>query len=110
MSFTPTILAQVINQVNKLDFSSFVQDNKNDKYVKNIKSWNILILGIFANLSGIFSLRHLVDSFNSMESKHYHLGADLISRNGLSYAFSKRESSVFKNYFHFVYSPFFTLG
>ena len=51
MSYTPTILAQVVNQISRLDFVSCVKDNHADKYVKSLFSWNIFILLVFGRIS-----------------------------------------------------------
>ena len=100
MSYIPTILVQVINQVSRLDFLTQVKDNSGDKYVKSIFSWHLFVLLIFAHLSNIKSMRHLLYIFNSFPSKHYHLGTHKISLNGLSYALANRPSQVFRNLFY----------
>ena len=100
MSYQPTILAQVINQVSRLDFNTKTKDNSVDKYVKSIFSWNLFLLLVFAHLSNLKSMRHLLFVFNSFPSKHYHLGMQKISLNGLSYALANRPSQVFRNIFY----------
>ena len=41
MSYKPTILAQVLNFANRLQFHSKIKDNQNDRYVKSINSWKV---------------------------------------------------------------------
>ena len=75
MAYTPTILAQLINQVSRLDFASHVKDNNADKYVKSLFSWNLFTLLVFGHLAEVKSMRHLILVFNSAvfrtEQKRY---------------------------------------
>ena len=100
MAYTPTILAQLVNQVSRLDFASHVKDNNADKYVKSLFSWNLFILLVFGHLSEVKSMRHLILVFNSAATKLYHLGCSKVSRNTLSNALAQRPSSVFRDIFY----------
>ena len=100
MSYTPTILAQVVNQVSRLEFASCVKDNHADKYVKSLFSWNIFILLVFGHLAEAKSMRHLILVFNSAATKLYHLGCDKVSLNTMSNALAQRPSNVFRDFFY----------
>jgi hypothetical protein len=79
------ILAQIVNQVNKLEFASCVKDNHADKYVKSLFSWNIFILLVFGHLAEVKGMRHLILVFNSAAKKLYHLrmrGIVFVSNKG----------------------------
>jgi len=100
MAYQSTILVQILNQVSRLDFNANIKDNSADKYVKSIFSWDIFVALVFNHLSNIKSMRHLLFVFNSFPSKHYHLGTQRLSLNGLSYALASRPAKVFQSTFY----------
>ena len=57
---------------------------------------------LFSQLSGRHSLSDLVDSFNSKQSHHYHLGTREISRSSLADANSKRPRMIFQETFYYL--------
>jgi putative transposase len=99
MSYSKTILAQIIDQVSRLHFSNTVKDNDANKYVKKLTAWKLFIMLVFAHLSEAKSMRHLQLIFNSASSKHYHLGCDEMKLNTFSNALAKRPSNVFREIF-----------
>jgi putative transposase len=99
MSYSKTVLAQIINQVSQLQFSNTVKDNDANKYVKKLYTLNLFKLLVFAHLSEAKSMRHLQLIFNSATSKHYHLDCDEIKLNTFSNALAKRPSKVFRDIF-----------
>jgi hypothetical protein len=99
MSYSNTVLAQIINQVSRLQFSNTVKDNDANKYVKKFDTRKLFKLLVFGHLSGAKSMRHLQLIFNSATSKHYHLDCDEIKLNTFSNALAKRPSKVFRDIF-----------
>lgn len=99
MSYTPNILAQVLNFANRLDFRSKIKDTQNDRYVKSNTSWTVFVSLVYAHLSKAQSMRHLVQMLEHETTKYKHLGINGISRNGLSYALMHRNSSPVKEMF-----------
>ncbi len=57
---------------------------------------------LFSQLSGRHSLRDLVDTFNSKQSHHYHLGTRTIRRSSLAEANSKRPKLIFQETFYYL--------
>ena len=104
MSFSPTILAQVLNQANRLDFNAISKINDGDKYVKRIDCWHLLVHLINAHLSGHASMRHLVFDLKNSRQKLYHLGVQGVSLNGLSHTLANRPATVFRNFFYHLLS------
>lgn len=67
-----------------------------DKYSKHFGTYEHLTSMVYAQLSGVKSLRELEVSFNAHTSSHYHLGARQIKRSTLADANQKRSTDAFK--------------
>ena len=70
-----------------------------DAYDKSFKSWDHLVVLIYAQLSGATSLRSLQAGWNANCQHHYHLGSDLLRRSTLSDANRRRPVAVFAETF-----------
>jgi putative transposase len=77
-------------------FDALVNKHKGDKYAKTFGHWEHLIAMLYAQLSGVSSLRTLEIGFNSHPSHHYHLGVDApIKRTTVADANAKRSDVIF---------------
>jgi IS4 transposase len=70
-----------------------------DAYCKSFDSWDHLVTLIYAQLSGLGSLRGLVAGWNANAHHHYHLGSEAIARSTLSDANARRPVEVFAETF-----------
>ena len=76
-------------------FDHLVHDLNADKYNKGFSRWDQLLAMIFAQLSGVKSLRELESAFNGQAMHHYHLGTGSIKRSTLADANANRDSNIF---------------
>jgi putative transposase len=65
-------------------FERAVQAHEADRYRKRYNSWQQLVTMIYAQLSGVSSLRVLENSFNAQCAHHYHLGCGPVRRSTLA--------------------------
>ena len=56
MSFKPTILAQIIKLIDRLEFDRIEKNNSGNKYVKKITCQRLLTILFFTNLANIKSI------------------------------------------------------
>ena len=73
MRFVDSILGALFKPINRRQFQTIVDRHDGDAYDKSFKSWDHLVALIFAQLSGIDSLRGLETAFNANAQHHYHL-------------------------------------
>ena len=99
MKHTNTILNQLLKFLPRQQFQTTVDRHKGDYRTRSLRCWDQLVVMLFSQLSGRHSLRDLVDTFNSKQSHHYHLGTREISRSSLSDANSKRPIMIFQETF-----------
>lgn len=76
-------------------FARHVRAHHADKYHKTLKTQDLLIHLLFAQLSKSTSLRILEERFNSHPTHHYHLNTRPIRRSTLSDALQKRSIAPF---------------
>ena len=77
-------------------FNRCVSRYQSDKHSKGFGSWAQLLSLIYAQLSGVNSLRELEVGFNSQVRSHYHLGSRRVCRSTLSDANRDRDAGVFE--------------
>lgn len=102
MKHTNTILSQLLKFLPKQRFQTTVDRHKGDYRTRSLRCWDQLLVMLFSQLSGRHSLRDLVDTFNSKQSHHYHLGTRAISRSSLADANSKRPKLIFQETFYYL--------
>jgi IS4 transposase len=93
-----------INQLHELlkglprgEFDRAVRKHQADKYTKGFGCWDQFIAMLYAQLSGVGSLRELESGFNSHRLHHYHLGTDAVRRSTLAEANGRRSTEVFSD-------------
>jgi putative transposase len=102
MKHTNTILSQLLKFLPRHHFQAAVDRHKGDYRTRSLHCWDQLVVMLFSQLSGRHSLRDLVDTFNSKQSHHYHLGTRSISRSSLAEANSKRPRMIFQETFYYL--------
>jgi IS4 transposase len=76
-------------------FDRIVEQHQGDRYAKRFSSWDQLVAMVYAQLSGIKSLRELETGFNQHRNHHYHLGTTGVSRSTLASANLRRDPQMF---------------
>jgi len=95
MCFSPSILGQLFEPIDRRRFQVVVDDHDGDAYDKGFKSWDHLLALVYAQLSGADSLRSLEASWNANSHHHYHLGSGKLARTTVSDANARRPVAVF---------------
>ncbi|CAN7183665.1 IS4 family transposase [Mesorhizobium sp. LjRoot246] len=99
MRFTPSILGKLVEPINRRGFQTVVDSHDGDAYDKSFKSWDHLMVLVYAQLSGADSLRSLEAGWNANCQHHYHLGTDRLRRSTLSDANRRRPVGLFAETF-----------
>jgi putative transposase len=99
MRFTPSILGKLVEPINRRGFQVVVDSHDGDAYDKSFRSWDHLMVLVYAQLSGCDSLRSLETGWNANSQHHYHLGSDRLRRSTLSDAGRRRPVAVFAETF-----------
>ena len=79
----------------RAQFDRLVQRHQSDKFCKGYDSWSHLVAMIYAQLTGVRSLRELETGFNAQVEHHYHLGVRPMKRSTMSDANAKRDCELF---------------
>lgn len=93
--FSLSRIGQAIQHLPRAAFADIVARHKGDRYVKCFNSWDHLVAMLYAQLSGVRSLRELETGFNQHRSHHYHLGTAQVNRTTLSDANGRRDPEMF---------------
>ena len=93
--YSKTRFGQLLEGLPRSVFDRHVRDLNADKYSKGFRRWDQLLAMIFAQVSGVKSLRELETAFNEQKVHHYHLGTQSIKRSTLADANANRDSEIF---------------
>ena len=93
--YSKTRFREILEGLPRGIFDRLVDDLNADKYTKGFGRWDQLLAMVFAQLSGVKSLRELEVAFNEQAMHHYHLGTDHIRRSTLADANSRRSVDLF---------------
>jgi IS4 transposase len=99
MRFAPSIFGKLLKAINRRQFDAIVERHFGNAYDKSFKSWDHLVVLIYAQLSACTGLRGLVETFNAYSGHHYHLGSGPLKRSTLSDANERRPVMVFAETF-----------
>jgi IS4 transposase len=99
MRYSDSIFGHILKPISRRRFDALVDRHDADAYDKGFRSWDHLSLLIFAQLSGIASLRGLEAAWNANAHHHYHLGVGGIARSTVSDANARRPLAVFTETF-----------
>jgi IS4 transposase len=102
MRFRPSILGKLVEPINRRCFQTVVDRHDGDAYDKSFRSWDHLMVLVYAQLSSADSLRSLEAGCNASSQHHYHLGSDRLRRSTLSDASRRRPVAVFADTFGLV--------
>lgn len=100
MSYSNTILNQLLSFIPRDKFNQYIGQHQADKYTKSLTAWNQLVALIYAQATGKDSLREIETGFNLHESSWHHLGINTVARSTLSYANSHRSYEIFEKLFY----------
>lgn len=99
MRFTASILGKLVEPIDRRRFQAIVDSHDGDAYDKAFRSWDHLVVLIYAQFSGADSLRGLEAGWNANSHHHYHLGSGQLRRSTLSDASRRRPLAVFAETF-----------
>jgi putative transposase len=99
MRYCDSTFGHILKPISRRWFVGMVARHDADAYDKRFHSWDHLTLLVFAQLSGIESLRGLEAAWNANAHQHYHLGVGEISRSTVSDANARRPLAVFTETF-----------
>lgn len=102
MRFTPSILGKLVEPISRRGVREIVNAHDGDAYDKTFKSWDHLMVLIYAQLSGASSLRSLELGWNANSQHHYHLDSGPLRRSTLSDANQRRPIAVFAGIFELL--------
>ena len=99
MRFCNSIFATLLKPLDRRSFKAIVARHDGDAYDKSFYSWDHLLALIFAQLSGLDSLRGVAAGWNANAHHHYHLGSAKLTRTTLADANARRPVGVFADAF-----------
>lgn len=92
--FRVSRLHELVKLLPRTRFERAVKQHQADRYRKGFGCWQQLMSMVYAQLSGVESLRTLEDSFNAHAAHHYHLGCGELRRSTLGDANAGNEGAV----------------
>jgi putative transposase len=95
MRYRDSIFAGLLKPISRRWFKATVERHNGDAYDKRFKSWDHLVTLMYAQLSGINSLRALETVWNAHSHHHYHLGTGALARSTLADANARRPVAIF---------------
>jgi len=99
MAHCSTVLNQIVRYLPRGNFEKFVREHGGDHRVRGFSCWKLFLSHIYAQLSGIDSLRDLETALRSKVRWLYHLGLDRFSRSTMADANEKRPADIFEKMF-----------
>lgn len=99
MAFQPTILSQIVEEVNRYDFQKQVSKHNGDYKVSKMKCFPLLVAMIFAHLKTNKTLRDIALGFQTAASSFYHLGVKSMKRSTISDSLANRPAQVYEDYY-----------
>jgi hypothetical protein len=101
MSHYSTLFSSLLLQLPRHSFESLVKQHGADRYAKKLSTWNQFTALLYAQISGLESLREIESAFSVQNLRTYHLGLpSKICRNTLSNANAKRDWRIYEGMFY----------
>ena len=100
MAHNSTVFNQIVRHLPRSRFERFVREHNGDNRVRRFSCWKLFLCQIFAQLSGVDSLRDLETTLRSKMRSLYHLGLDTFSRSTMADANEKRDARIFESMFN----------
>lgn len=102
MRYHDSVFGMLLKPISRRWFARAVERHDGDAYDKSFRSWDHLVALIFAQLSGVASLRGLETVWNANAHHHYHLGTGKLVRSTLSDANARRPVAIFAETFEML--------
>jgi IS4 transposase len=102
MRYHDSIFGSLLKPISRRQFAATVERHDGDAYDKSFRSWDHLVTLIFAQLSGVDSLRGLKAAWNANSHHHYHLNVGPLARSTLSDASARRPVAIFAETFEML--------
>jgi len=102
MRFRPSIIAKLLEPLNRRQFTAIVDRHGGDAGVKSFTTWDHLVVLVFAQFSAAEGLRGLEAAWNANRQHHYHLGTGTIARSTLADANKTRPANIFAEAFALI--------
>ncbi len=99
MRYCHSIFAHLLKPVSRRTFQAMVERHDGNAYDKSFRSWDHFVTLVFAQLSGIDSLRALEAVWNAHGNHHYHLACGKVARSTLADANARRPVAIFADMF-----------
>lgn len=99
MAHVNTVFSQIVRHLPRWKFQQFVKEHDGDRKTRTFSCWQLFLCHLFAQVSGIASLRDLETTLISKARRLYHLGLDSISRSTMADANERRDSVIFEKMF-----------
>lgn len=93
--FRVSRFAELLKHLPRAAFDRAVRKHEVDKHRKGFSSWRQMVTMMYAQLSGVTSLRVLERSFNAHSAQHYHLGCSQVRRSTLADANERTAPEAF---------------
>ncbi len=101
MSHYNTLFSSLLLQLPRHSFETLVKQYGADRYAKKLSTWNQFTALLYAQISGLESLREIESAFSVQNLRTYHLGLpSKICRNTLSNANAKRDWRIYEGMFY----------
>lgn len=101
MSHYNTLFSSLLLQLPRHSFETLVKQYGADRYAKKLSTWNQFTALLYAQISGLESLREIESAFRVQNLRTYHLGLpSKICRNTLSNANAKRDWRIYEGMFY----------
>ncbi|MCB1595754.1 MAG: IS4 family transposase [Gammaproteobacteria bacterium] len=91
-----TRFSQLLNHFPKNAFKKIIANEKADRYLKSFKTWDLLHILLYGQITQTKSLRRVISGFNTHTNSHYHMNTSKVKRSTFSEALSKRSIEPFK--------------
>lgn len=104
MKKNSTIMAQLLQLIPRYKFEKAVKTYHGDKHAKGLSCWQYFVSLLFAQLTGLDSLRSITQTLSSVANRLYHLGLRIISRSTLAYAHNHRSHHILEETFYSLLS------
>ena len=99
MAHSSTVLNQIVRYLPQGRFQKIVREHNGDRGVRVFKCWNLFLCHMYAQLSGLDSLRDLETALRSKSSALYHLGLKGFARSTMADANESRNPVIFEEMF-----------
>lgn len=100
MAHSNTLFNQIVRHLPRSRFDQFVRDHNGDHRVRTFTCWKLFLCHIFAQLSGVDSLRDLETTLRSRLRGLYHIGLDTFSKTTMADANQARDPAIYEKMFN----------